>query len=144
MDAALKELVSSGAIGATLVVVLAMLFWMVKVLIANFVKQTDAITKAMDELVAASRAIRDNCLTCRQDSVGSLRDAQKAIEERIDHVVWKSHDQAFSENKDLIAAATEKINGALTGVAQSIRESNKDMELSRPHLTPAPSGVVQR
>ena len=145
MSEAIKELVSSGAIGATLVVVLGMLFWMVKVLIASFIKQTEAVIKAMNELVEASRAIRDNCQACRQDSLRTLRDAQTAIELKVEHTAWQIHDQALGETKELLSAAVEKMQGSLTGAANAIRESNKDMELSRPHsITPSPSGVVQR
>ena len=145
MSEAIKELVSSGAIGATLVVVLGMLFWMVKVLIASFIKQTEAVIKAMGELVEASRAIRDNCRACRTDSVTSVRDAQKSIEEKIDHVVWAAHDKIFADTKDLVGVATKTLEGVMNGAASQIRESNKDMELSRPYpSTPAPSGAVRR
>jgi len=132
MEAALKELISSGALGAMLVVVLLMLGWLVRVLVTSFIRQTESVTKAMSELVEASRAIRDNCRACRTDSVSSIRDAQTGIMAHIDHVVWAAHDKGFGENERLIGAATEKISVALTGVVQSIRESNKDMEKKGP------------
>ena len=151
MGEALKELASSGAIGATLVVVLAMLFWMVKVLIASFVRQTEAVIKAMNELVEASRAIRDNCQACRQDSVGSLREAQTAIEKKVEHEAWRVHDQTLGETKELLSAAVTKLDSTITGAIGRLSTEEKERRLqeqldeSRAHsMTPAPSGVVQR
>jgi F0F1-type ATP synthase membrane subunit b/b' len=158
MGEALKELASSGTIGAAFVVVLFMLFWMVKVLIASFVKQTEAVIKAMNELVDASRAIRDNCQVCRQDSVASLRDAQSAIVTKIEQVVAASHDKAGLETATVVRDAVEKLDSTITDAANSIRSGNKqlvqemenqrlrdEVEISRSHnIDPHESGVVRR
>jgi hypothetical protein len=126
MSEALKELASSGTIGAAFVVVLFMLFWMVKVLIASFVKQTEAVIKAMNELVEASRAIRDNCRNCRTDSLQTLRDAQVAIAKTIEDSVARGHDATFREMKELVGESTQTISSALTGTANSIRATNAE------------------
>ena len=158
METAMKELVSSGALGATLVVVLAMLFWMIKVLIASNLRQTEALIKSMAELVESSRAIRDNCQVCRQDSVGGLRDAQSVIETKIEHTVWAAHDKAGLEMATVIGNAVEQLGNEFTGAANSIREGNKqlvqemenqrlrdEVEISRSHnIDPHESGVVRR
>ena len=126
MGEALKELASSGAIGAALVVVLGMLFWMVKALVSSFIKQAESVIKAMNELVEASRAIRDNCLACRTDAVRTQRDAQTAIEMKIEHVVAASHDATFGEMERLVGKSTETLDLALTRTATSIRNSNAE------------------
>ena len=150
MNSPLGQLAQQGALGIVLAAVLAVFFWAFKVLVTGVIKH-------LEELTAAATAIRDNCRACRADSVAAARDLQKAVEEKIDHVVWKAHDQAAAENREVIGASTAALDRALTGVAQSIRDSNvklvqevenqllrkENEELSRPHFTPAPSGVVR-
>ena len=159
MGEALKELASSGAIGAALVVVLGMLFWLMKVLVTNNTEQSKAVIKALGELVESSRAIRDNCRNCREDSVASLRDAQVSIETKIEHTVWQSHDKNALERDKSFATMTDVISKEITQSANSIRSSNAELvknaenqrlrdeveELSRPHhLDEEKSGVVRR
>ena len=158
MDGALKQLVSSGAIGAVLAFVLLMLFWIVKVLVTNstengkaMVKGVEdmarAMSKGMEELVTQSRVIRDNCLVCRQDSLASLRTAEANIVATIEHNVAFSHDRTFAEMERLVKESTQALDTALTRTANSIRATNEETllkmeterlrqenaELSRPH-----------
>jgi hypothetical protein len=142
MDTAMKELINSGAIGAILAIVMLMLFWIVRVIITNTTDQTKAMTKGMEELVAQSRAIRDNCRTCRQDSLATLRDAESTITAKIEHVAWAVHDKTFSETKDLIGTARESIEKSIAVNTQSIRDVRE--EVSRPHTVTPGSGVVRR
>jgi hypothetical protein len=169
MESATKELISSGALGAVLALVLLMLFWVVKVLVTNSTEQGKAMVKGvedlakatahgMEELVTQSRVIRDNCLVCRQDSVAAVRDAQGAIEKKIENSVASGHDKTFAETERLVCEATKQIKESLTGVANSIRLTNEEtlremenerlreqLDESRAHnITPSPSGVVQR
>jgi hypothetical protein len=128
MSDAVKELASSGAIG--------MLGWLVKVLVASFVRQTEAVIKALDELVRASRAIRDNCQACRSDSLQTLRDAEGHIIQRIEQVVAAGHDKTFTETEKALGAAVEKIeasNKALIEAEEKRRLREEVEELSRPH-----------
>jgi len=150
MNSPLSQLAQQGALGIVLAAVLAVFFWAFKVLVTGVIKHLEELTKFVESL-------RDNCRACRADSVAGIRDAQKAIEEKIDHAVWKAHDQGASENREVIGAAATALDKALTGVAQSIRDSNvklvqevenqllrkENEELSRPHFTPSPSGVVR-
>lgn len=158
MESAARELITSNAIGAALGLVLLMLFWLVKVLVVSFVKQTESVIKAVNELVETSRAIRDNCQACRTDAVRTQRDAQTSIELKIENAVAAGHDKTFAETERLVCEATKQIKESLTGVANSIRLTNEEtlremenarlreqLDESRAHnVTPAPSGVVQR
>lgn len=133
MTEAAKELASSGAVGAGFVLVLMLLFWVVKVLVTNATKQMDSMTKGMEELVSQSRAIRDNCLTCRSDSLATLRDAEAKISAH----VWQAHDKGVQE--------TERMLDAIVGKLDRVRLEERVDELSRPHpLTPAPLGKARR
>jgi hypothetical protein len=140
MNSALGQLAQQGALGIVLAAVLAVFFWAFKVLVTGVIKH-------LEELTAAATAIRDNCRACRADSVSAVRDLQRELGEHIDHVVWKAHDQGFTENKGMIDAAAMALDKALTGVAQSVRAGNSALvqevenkilrqaneELSRPH-----------
>ena len=157
MESALKELIGSGVLGATLAIVLLFLLWAGKKMLTVFIEQTQELSAAIKELTASQIAIRDNCRACRTDWVASVRDAQVAIEAKVDGVVWKAHEQAVSANRDMIGAAIRTLDSALTGAAQSIRSSNVELvqavenqhlrkeneELSRPHFAPE-SGTVRR
>jgi hypothetical protein len=138
MSEAFKELINQGALGAGLVLTMATLAWIGKLLANSYVKQMEATTKAMTELVEAARAIRDNCRTCRSDSLASIRDAQVAIEHKVDTVVWEAHRQALAGTAKEIAAAFAR--------AEKERMAERlDDERSRPHtFETASAGVVRR
>lgn len=133
MTEAAKELASNSAIGAGFVLLLLMLFWVVKRLVDNSTRQTESMTKGMEELVAQSRAIRDNCLACRSDSLATLRTA----EDEIKRAIWEAKDKATEETRRMLDTAV--------GSIQRDRLEDRVDELSRPHQMPtAPSGVVRR
>ena len=162
MAEALKALAGTGAIGAILAVAFALLAltigvlgWALKRLVDSAIKQQDRFVDFMDALTKSLQAIGLNCQACRADSVSSIRDLERDVLEKVDHVVWASHDKAKLERESALAVAVEKLDGAITGAANSIRNSNAELlreaenqrlrdqvdELSRPHdmcATPRP------
>jgi len=128
MTEAAKELASSGAIGAAFVMALLMLFWLMRVLVKNATKQMEAMGDGMRELVEQSRAIRDNCMACRSDSVSTLRDAQEHIVAKL----WEVKKEAVADVAKVFDAANKE--------AENTRLRD---EVSRPHIVPPPSGVVR-
>jgi hypothetical protein len=131
MEAALKALSGSGVIGAILAVAFALLAgtigvlgWALKRLVDSAIKQQDKFADFMDALTKSLNAIGINCMACRSDSVASIRDLEGNVKAEIQHVVWANHDKAKLETEGTIRAAVEKLDGAITGAANSIRASN--------------------
>jgi hypothetical protein len=93
IDAIAKQLGEAGPAWALTGAVIAIMAWIVKSLLSSWIAErvklwdfVTASTKAQQETAEALRAIRDNCRSCREDSLRSLRDEaieiKRAIEER--------------------------------------------------------------
>jgi hypothetical protein len=154
MEAAIRTLAGSGAIGAILAVAFALLAvtigvlaWALKRLVESALQQQERFVQFMDALTKSLNAIGANCLACRQDSVGSLRDLEKSLVASVEHTIVESHEKARLETTAAIDGAVTSLEESLTGVATSIRASNKELvqeienqrlrekvdDLSRPH-----------
>jgi copper chaperone CopZ len=154
MEAALKALSGSGVGGAILAVAFALLTatigvlsWALKRLVDSAIKQQDKFSDFMDALTKSLNAIGMNCQACRSDSVATIRDLEGTLKAEVQHVVWASHDKAKLETEQAIDHAVERLEESVTGAANSIRTSNKELvqsienqrlqervdELSRPH-----------
>ena len=165
MDTALKELASSGALGAIVAAIFSLLALVIGVLVWSLKRYVDAsiedkkeFSGFMKALTSAFNSVGLNTQACRSDTMAAIRDSEANITAVIEHTVWAAHDKAVLLHDKSLAAATSLLSTEVTGAAQSIRNSNeklvKDVEnsrlrdrvedLSRSHtVTPAPSGVVR-
>jgi cytochrome c556 len=155
MESALHTLGNNGATGAILAIVFALLAaaigvlsWALKRLVDAAIKQQDKFSDFMDALTKSLSAIGANCQACRSDSVATIRDLEGTLKDEVQHVVWASHDKAKLETEQYIDHAVEKLEESVTGAANSIRASNKELvqatenqrlqdrvdDLSRPHV----------
>lgn len=161
MTEALKTLSGSGAMGAILAVAFALLAatigvlaWALKRLVESALRQQEKFAEFMEALTKSLNTIGMNCLACRQDSVTSLRDMEKAVVATINQTVWSAHDKSRLQTDAAIETAVDRIEESFTGAANSIRASNEKLvqevenrrlqekidDLSRPHDA---SGVVR-
>ena len=164
MEAALRALSGSGVIGAILAVSFALLAgtigvlgWALKKLVDSAIRQQEKFSDFMEALTKSLNVIGANCMACRSDSVGSIRDLENVIKQEVQHVVWAAHDKAKLETEKAIEDAHAKMEGSITGAANSIREGNRALvqsvenqrlreeveELSRPHPVDG-DGTVRR
>jgi len=154
METALHALATTPTAGAILAVVFALLAatigvlaWALKRLVDAAIKQQDKFSDFMDALTKSLSAIGMNCQACRSDSVATIRDLEGELKAEVQHVVWAAHDKAKLETAQAIDHSVEKLEESITGTANSIRASNKELvqaienqllqarveELSRPH-----------
>ena len=160
MDTALKELASSGALGAIvaaifslLAIVIGVLVWALKRYVDTSIEREKEFSGFMKALTSAFNAVGINTQACRSDTMAAIRDSEANITAVIEHTVWAAHDKAMLLHDKSLAAATSLLSTEITGAAQSIRTGNRDLlqeienrrlrdqvdELSRPHtITPAP------
>lgn len=164
MDTALKELASSGALGAIVAAIFSLLAIVIGVLVWALKRYVDAAIEDKKEfggfmraLTSAFNAVGMNTQACRSDTMAAIRDCEANLTAAIEHTVWAAHDKAMLLHDKTVAAATSLLSTEITGAAQSIRASNEKMaqdldnanlrrevEVSRAHnITPAPSGVVR-
>jgi len=165
MESALRELSGSGLPGSILAVAFALLAvtigvlgWALKRLVDSALRQQEKFVDFMDALTKSLNVIGTNCQACRSDSVATIRDLESGLKAEVQHVVWAAHDKAKLETDAAIDHAVERLEESVTGAAQSIRASNKELvqsienqrlqervdELSRPHsITPSPAGIVR-
>ena len=148
METALKEMASSGTLGAIvaavfslLALVIAVLIWTLKRYVDSSMRREEKFEKFMEALTSAMNAIGINCQACRVDSMARLHEAGETIGREISLA---------------LAAQATRFESALTNTAQSIRGFNEQLvqnverihlretvdELSRPHT--AAEGIVRR
>jgi hypothetical protein len=164
MDVAIKDLASSGALGAIvaavfslLALVIGVLVWALKRYVDTSIDREKDFSGFMRALTTSLNGLGINCQTCRTDSQAAIIDMETNVKAEIQHVVWASHDKAALETAAVVKAAFEKTDAVITGVATSIRTSNEALvqavrtqilenrveELSRP-LNVGGDGVVRR
>jgi uncharacterized protein YneF (UPF0154 family) len=134
MEASLKALSSSGATGAILAVVFALLagtigglVWALKRLVEATLKQQDRFSDFMEALTESLNAIGTNCTACLANSAASTKATEASLRSEIQHVVWAAHDKATLETDASIERAVDKLEETFTGAALSIRSSNEAM-----------------
>jgi hypothetical protein len=138
MDNALKTLSSSGTTGALMAALLfllgvaisALVLMVTKLFNRNMLADAEREKKYnefMSAFTASLNAMTLNLQATRQDSLAAIRDTQASLLSGIRDVVWVTHEKAKVDRKELIELAVEKISGEITGAANSIRASNKEM-----------------
>ena len=164
MDTALKELASSGALGAIvaaifslLAIVIGVLVWALKRYVDTSIEREKEFGGFMKALTSAFNAVGLNTQACRSDTMAAIRDAEANLTAAIEHTVWAAHDKAMLLHDKSLAAATSLLSTEITGAAQSIRARvdqtvqdidnmnlRREVEISRAHnITPAPSGAAR-
>lgn len=90
-DAIYKQLQQAGPAWALTGAVIGVMAWIVRSLLTSWIAERiklwdfiTASTKTQQETAEALRAIRDNCRSCREDSVRTLRDEAAEIRKGID------------------------------------------------------------
>ena len=155
MDIALKELASSGTLGAILAsvfallaIVIGVLVWMLKRYVDSSMDEKKDFSAFMTSLTTALNGLGLNFQATRTDTLSVVRD----LGDRIEHVTWAAHDKmvlvfrdsltgtANSIRKDQADLVAEMERKMLEKEAQRLREENA--ELSRPH--DVGDGRVQR
>jgi len=154
-----KELLNYGVAVFVLVPILGFFLWagraVVRSLLAHAESVFDSMGKQqsefgnyMKELTHTLSGIREAVQAGRQDALASVRD----VGDRLEHVVWASHDKMLSEfraeltgtaqsiRKDQAGLVAEMERKRLEQEAARLRAENE--ELSRPHN--AGDGVVRR
>jgi hypothetical protein len=148
MDTALKELASSGALGAIvaalfglLAIVIGVLVWALKRYVDTSMLERKDFAEFMKALTSSLNGLGLNFQATRADTLSVVRDLGTQIE----HVTWAAHEKMVTVFRE-----------SLTGTANSIRESNRDLvravetqhlqdrvdELSHPHSVG--DGTVRR
>src|ERR1017187_6907329 len=128
MESSLRDLSSSGALGAIvasvfslLAIVIAVLIWTLKRYVDSSMRREEKFEKFMEALTSAMNAIGINCQACRVDSMARLHEAGETIGREISLA---------------LAAQATRFESALTNTAQSIRGFNEQLvqNVERIHL----------
>lgn len=115
IDAIAKQLSQAGPAWALTGAVVAVMAWIVRSLLSSWIAErvklwdfVTASTKAQQETAEALRAIRDNCRSCREDSLRTLRDEateiKRAVEERNTREVRSEVRELADASRDLSEA----------------------------------------
>lgn len=138
MESALKALSSSGATGAILAVVFALLAgtvgvlaWALKRLVESALKQQDKFSEFMDALTTSLNSIGTNCASCQSASIAAIRSAESELKAEVQHVVWAAHDKGTLETDASVSRAVGELEESITGAATSVRETLQTLENNR-------------
>ena len=127
METAIKELASSGTLGAVLAsvfallaIVIGVLVWALKRFVDSSIDDKKDFSAFMQALTTSLNGLGLNFAATRADTLAEVRD----MGDKINNVTWAAHEKMVTVFRD-----------SLTGAANSIREGNnklvQDLETQR-------------